>query len=132
MNAALRAHQRIDRRSLALHRAIADKLRADPSLLTVARDNLDRWSKDRGRSQPYWDAWREILNRPLEEVLAVMVEESEKMTAMRQASPFAGILTPRERWSIYEQFPPRTPRRAHNWSTLFARPGRSRTPATWS
>jgi len=109
MNAALGGHQRIDQRSLALHRGIADKLRADPSLLAVAHDNLDRWSKERGRSQPYWDAWREILNRPIEEVLALIVEESERMTAMRQASPFAGILTPRERWSVYDRFPPRTP-----------------------
>jgi len=109
MTGALGGHQRIDRRSLALHRAIAGKLRADPSLLAIAHDNLDRWSKERGRSQPYWDAWREILNRPLEEVLALMVEDSEKMTAMRQATPFAGILTPRERWAIYDQFSLTTP-----------------------
>jgi hypothetical protein len=104
MTGALVGHQRIDARSLAMHRAIAGKLRADPSLLAIAHDNLDRWSKERGRSQPYWDAWREILKRPLEEVLAHMVEEGERMTALRQASPFAGVLTPRERWAIYDQF----------------------------
>jgi len=109
MTGVLVGHRRIDQRSLALHRAIAGKLRADPSLLAVAYDNLDRWSKQRGRSQPYWDAWREILNRPLEEVLSLMVEESEKMTAMRQANPFAGILTPRERWAIYDRFSLGTP-----------------------
>jgi hypothetical protein len=38
-----------------------------------------------------------------------MVEESEKMTAMRQSNPFAGILTPRERWAIYGQFSLTTP-----------------------
>jgi hypothetical protein len=26
------------------------------------------------------------------------------MTAMRQCSPFAGVLTPRERWAIYDDF----------------------------
>jgi hypothetical protein len=104
MKGAVTGHQRLDRRSLALHRAIADKLRADPSLLALAYDNLDRWSKQKGRSQPYWDAWREILARPLEEVLVLMVEESEKMTAMRQSTPFAGVLTPNERWAIYDQF----------------------------
>jgi len=104
MNGGLGGHRRIDQRSLALHRAIADKLRADPSLLAIAYDNLDRWSAANGRSRPYWDAWRELLKRPLEELLALMVEDSEKMTAMRQSNPFAGILTPRERWSIYDQF----------------------------
>jgi hypothetical protein len=106
MSGVLRGHQRIDQRSLAMHQAIAAKLRADPTLLEIARDNLDRWSLAKGGSQPYWDAWREILTRPLEEVLALMVEDSERMTAMRQASPFAGVLTPRERWAIYERFAP--------------------------
>jgi hypothetical protein len=51
MAGVLGGHQRIDQRSLALHRAIAGKLRADPSLLAVADDNLDRWSKENGRSR---------------------------------------------------------------------------------
>jgi hypothetical protein len=106
MSAAAGGHQRIDQRSLAMHHAIAAKLRADPPLLAIAHENLDRWTKLHGRSSPYWDRWREILKRPLEEVLALMVEDSEKMTAMRQASPFAGILTPQERWAIYDQFAP--------------------------
>jgi hypothetical protein len=100
----LTGHKRIDQRSLALHRAIADKLRDNPALLEIARSNLDRWSVTNSRSQPYWDAWREILNRPLEEILALLVEDSERMTAMRQATPFAGVLDPRERWAIYESF----------------------------
>jgi hypothetical protein len=104
MSVSLRGHERIDRRSLALHRAIAEKLRSNPALLVIARDNLDRWSLAHGRSQPYWDAWREILDQPLGDVLDLMLEDSERMTAMRQATPFAGILTPHERWTIYEQF----------------------------
>jgi hypothetical protein len=87
-----------------MHRAIAEKLRANPALIEIARDNLDRWSLTQGRSQSYWDAWREILNRPLPEILDLVVEESERMTAMRQATPFAGVLEPAERWAIYERF----------------------------
>jgi hypothetical protein len=104
MSAPLRGHQRIDQRSLALHRAIAEKLRADPALIAIALDNIDRWSRAGGRSQPYWDAWREILNRPLPEILDLLGEESERMTALRQATPFAGVLTPVERWAIYDEF----------------------------
>jgi hypothetical protein len=104
MGVALRGHQRIDRRSLALHRAIAEKLRADPALIQIAHDNLDRWSAKGGRSQPYWDAWRAILKRPLPVILELLEEESERMTAMRQATPFAGVLEPAERWAIYERF----------------------------
>ena len=104
MSSAAQGHQRIEQRSLALHRAIADKLREDPKLVEVARENLDRWSKQNGRSQPYWDAWRELLNRPIEGVLTAIVEDSERMTALRQATPFAGILAPAERWAIYARF----------------------------
>ena len=100
----LRGHQRIDRRSLALHRAIAEKLREQPALMEIARENLERWSLSGGRSQPYWDAWRELLGRPLPEVLDLLVDPGERMTAMRQATPFAGVLEPAERWAIYERF----------------------------
>jgi hypothetical protein len=106
MDEALRGHQRLERRSLALHRAIAEKLRARPELLAIARENLDRWSQTTGRSQPYWDAWRQVLSRPLPDILELMIEESEWMTAMRQATPFAGVLDPKERWAIYDQFAP--------------------------
>jgi hypothetical protein len=101
---ALKGHERIDRRSLALHAAIAEKLRDRPELMDIARDNLDRWSQSVGRSQPYWDAWREILSLPLPEILELLTEDSERMRAMRQATPFAGVLEPAERWAIYRRF----------------------------
>jgi hypothetical protein len=104
MSAPLDGHQRIDRRSLALHRAIAEKLRDNPALLAIALDNIERWTHAGGRSQPYWDAWREILSRPLPEILDSLVDESERMTALRQATPFAGVLEPAERWAIYQRF----------------------------
>jgi len=97
-------HDRIDRRSLALHKAIAAKLRAEPQLLEIARDNLNRWSATGGASQPYWDAWRELLQLPLEDLLALIQEDSPRMTELRQSNPFAGILEPKERWHIYDTF----------------------------
>ena len=106
MSATLGGHQRIDQRSLALHRAIGAKLRRNPELIAIALDNLDRWSQPRGRSQPYFDERRRILARPQPEVLALLEEDSEHMTAMRQATPFAGVLDPAERWAIYAEFAP--------------------------
>jgi hypothetical protein len=102
-------HLRIDRRSLALHRAVAKKLRAHPELIEIARENLNRWYASAGRSQPYLDEWRRILDLPLEEVLALierdgMEPDGERMTALRQSSPFAGVLEPAERWAVYAGF----------------------------
>jgi hypothetical protein len=48
MSAPLAGRQRIDRRSLALHRAMAAKLRARPELMEIARDNLNRWTQRGG------------------------------------------------------------------------------------
>jgi hypothetical protein len=104
MSTALRGHERIDRRSVVLHHAIAIKLRENPALLDIARENLDRWSAASGRSQPYWDAWRKLINGPFEDLLKLLVEDSETMTALRQATPFAGVLSPVERWKIYDEF----------------------------
>lgn len=97
-------HQRLEHRSLALHRAVAAKLRRQPSLVEIAKENLDRWISTSGRSQPYWEAWRAILAKPLEEVLTAIQEDSPRMTELRQSSPFAGVLNPKERWHVYDTF----------------------------
>jgi hypothetical protein len=97
-------HDRLERRSLALHQAIADKLREHPELLSIAVGNIERWSQRRGRAQPYLDAWREILGLPFPELLNLIEEDSPRMAELRQSTPFAGVLDPRERWRIYDTF----------------------------
>ena len=101
---ATHGHARIDARSLAMHRAIAAKLRRSPELFAIAWDNLHRWEQTAGRSAPYLKAWAELLRKPVEEVLGLIQQDSETMRAMRQNSPFAGVLTPKERWEIYDAF----------------------------
>ena len=89
---------------MALHRAIAEKLRARPELIGIARENLNRWYAGAGGSRHYLDEWRKILDQPLEDVLSLIGQEGEAMTALRQSSPFAGILDPAERWAVYSHF----------------------------
>ncbi len=98
-------HELIDRRSIALHRAIADKLRANPALLTIAHDNIARWMPAAGGTRPYYEAWLKLLALPLDELLRLLTEDSERMRALRQTTPFAGVLSPQERWAIYDLFP---------------------------
>lgn len=98
-------HQDIDRRSLALHQAVAEKLRRDPSLLAIALANLDRWeTRGASHAQPYLEAWRQIIDSGLNNCLQAMVEDSERSTALRQSSPFAGVLTDAERLTIFQVF----------------------------
>ena len=64
----MQGHARIDARSLAMHRAIAAKLIAEPGLLAIAHDNLQRWGASAGRSQPYLHAWGEALAKPIDDL----------------------------------------------------------------
>lgn len=98
------SHDRLERRSIAFHTAVAAKLRERPELLGIALDNLARWSKLGSRSQPYFDAWRAILEKPFEAMLAIIAEDTPEMRELRQSSPFAGVLEPKERWQIYDTF----------------------------
>jgi hypothetical protein len=91
-------HQELDARSLALHRLVAQKIQRDPTLLRIAKTNLARW---RTRATPndlhYLREWERLLEVGLDAALAVATEDSERASALRQSSPFAGILTPSER-----------------------------------
>jgi hypothetical protein len=96
-------HKRIEERSLQLHKEIARRLQNDPQLLQRAKENLIRWIARDGEI-PVWREWIEILNGPLSRVLSVLLSPGERATRLRQSSPFCGILSPRERWKIYESF----------------------------
>ncbi len=102
--AVVSSHRRIDERSLALHRAVAEKLRAQPELIGIARENLARWRGSAGRNLPYLEEWQRILDGPADELLQLIGQEDEHMTALRQSTPFAGVLSAAERWAIYERF----------------------------
>lgn len=51
-------------------------------------------------ARPYAEAWEAILRRPLEELIEFLVDPGERARQLRQASPFTGVLAPRERWAI--------------------------------
>jgi hypothetical protein len=97
-------HTNIDRRSLALARAVASRIDADPqhSGLLKARAVCRRWL-DQG-SSPAVREWAVILEHPWEQVREILLAESEGSRRLRQSGPFVGILSPRERWTIYRKF----------------------------
>lgn len=82
-------HSEIDARLLRLHRAVADRLRAEPALIEVARATLGRW-RARGISPVAMGRWAALLDGPPEALLAALVEDSPAMRDLRQSSPFAG------------------------------------------
>ncbi len=48
----------------------------------------------------YAEAWRRVLSLTPEEISERLADPGETMCALRQSSPFAGALAPRERWQI--------------------------------
>src|SRR5258708_15307683 len=79
-----------------LARAVADKLEADPSLLRIPLENIDRWINQGVLSAPEWSRhWRELLERArhdadsLRNVLAILRAHSEEARRWRDFSPFA-------------------------------------------
>ena len=102
-------HSFLDRRSLTFHVAIAEKLRADPKLLEKVRDRLRGLLSDDRISISTRDAYREWLDiieqHSFEEVLTLLVDLSEEATRLRQATPFAGILSRAEREAIARKIP---------------------------
>jgi len=102
-------HIRIEERSIALHRAVADRIRKNHKLIREAEKNLQRYlqqsfAEGKTPTRSLLE-WQELLeDKSLEEILEFIVSDSERARRMRQSSPFAGILSPQERWRIYEAY----------------------------
>lgn len=99
----MKGHRLAEERSLALHRAIASRLAADPSLVERARARVRLWLETGEVAHPYARAWEDVLSRSLSEICAFLVDEGEHARALRQVTPFAGVIDPRTRWRIWRQ-----------------------------
>lgn len=95
------SHQEIEARSLRMHQSIAERLRAHPELLEKAKQTLLRYRVRHGQIR-WVTEWESILAKPLSDITAFIVSESEKARELRQSTPFVGILSPRERWKFYK------------------------------
>lgn len=105
-------HELAQARSLALHRAVLERIEHDPSLLHEVRARLSAWRSDETKPQRYVEAWSQLLNGPLEALHAVLTGDDEHARALRQATPFAGVVGPRERWRIWAEVKSRAARSA--------------------
>lgn len=99
------AQRIIEQRILAQHRRIAERLAKTPELIDKAKSNLRRWASNCGEDEPppWLVEWQTILDRPLDDVIAILTEGSEHARWLRSCSPFAGALSPRERWQILKE-----------------------------
>ena len=97
-------HHQLEQRGLALARAIVEKLDLDPGPgLSRAQQNCSRWLTQ--RPNEYLQQWSVILQQDWSQIRLLLLSESPEATQLRQNSPFAGILTPQERWKVYRHDP---------------------------
>jgi hypothetical protein len=52
------------------------------------------------RTYAYLDEWQRLIDQGPDVCLAVAVEDSQRAAALRQASPLACLLTPKERFEF--------------------------------
>ena len=92
-------------RSLFLHAAIATELRArETEVLEIARQNLVKMRSVNPHASPLLDEWKWILLGTIDRIVARMLDPSEHGQGLRQVSPFAGVLTPAQRFAVYRSF----------------------------
>src|SRR5690242_17534369 len=96
-------HRLAELRSLAFHREIAVRLRQDSTPIAAARARIRRWADEGHLSGTYAARWEEILTRPLDELVHAILDPSERGAALRQTTPFVGLIDPRTRWRIHRE-----------------------------
>ncbi len=96
---------REDRRSLALHRAIADRLIEEPrGVLERANRNLTLMWDRNSHARDLLAEWRELLSEPIEAIVDAMLDPGLRGRDLRQVTPFAGVLSASERTKAYREF----------------------------
>jgi hypothetical protein len=90
-----RTHRTAELQSLAYHRLVAERL--DERIVEQARRRLGRW-QETDRIDPRWArAWEELLAQSLPKIARTIAADTRQARALRQTSPFAGLLTEQER-----------------------------------
>jgi hypothetical protein len=96
-------HRLAEERSVAYHRVIAERLRQQPEVLDRARQRVAGWLSSKAEAPFYALRWSEVLAGDPSSVAAFLVERSDLADELRQSSPFAGALSPQERWQIWRE-----------------------------
>lgn len=98
---------RAELETLWLHRAVAGRLVRDPrAVMAAAAINLRRLRHmhPEGRAWEWLDRWDAVLDQGVEAVLDALTSSAAYAVELRATSPFAGILTERERQHVLDAF----------------------------
>jgi len=98
----MHGHRTAELRSLEYHRIVAERL--DEPLLAEARARVEAWIAEGGPVHPaYARRWKAVLDRSTPEIASILLTDDEASRDLRQNTPFAGALSPSERWGILRE-----------------------------
>ena len=101
-----RAQRLIDAQVLREHRLVAERLRDNPAaVIAKALENIERWGwrrdfPDPARRPGFMTEWLALLEGPRDLLLMALTGTDERMVTLRSSSPFAGVVSFRERWRL--------------------------------
>ena len=96
-------HRISEERSLAYHRAIAERLDDEPELIARAIERIERWKRTNAGPPTYLERWLALLQGPRRQLLQIMLADDENARTMRSIGPFAGEMAPKERWNLWRE-----------------------------
>ena len=96
---------RHDKLSFAFHAAVKRELLSDPErVLTIAKNNLQRWRKNYNDEPKWMDDWNKIIEKGTSSVVNVLDGKDEASTLLRSSSPFTGVISQSERMHIIQKY----------------------------
>jgi predicted nucleic acid-binding protein len=94
-----------DLRSLALTRAAVERLVGEWSRhVPLVRRNIAVMRRAGSCAERYLARWEALLAAGPEALAATALADSGEAQVLRSVHPFAGILSPRERWAVLARF----------------------------
>ncbi|WP_370325094.1 hypothetical protein [Euzebya sp.] len=100
----MQSERRRDDFSRALHARLIERLQQDPAGVTAhARTQLARLrDADRaGHATVLFDRWAAIIDAGPPAIEEALRDDSPEGMRLRQAGPFAGVLSAQDRWAIW-------------------------------
>lgn len=105
LSAGALKHRILDARSLTMHCLAAQKIERNRALLKAVKTTLNGWrTRYNDDIPPALEEWQRLLDRPWQEISAIITDPGERASRLRQSSPFSTILSPGERQRIYDAF----------------------------
>jgi hypothetical protein len=96
-------HRLAEERSLAYHELIGERLLVDQEVRVRALVRVEQWARE-GSVHPRWvEGWQRLLVLAPADLKRAIVERTEEATALRQVTPFAGVIDPRTRWQVWRE-----------------------------